>query len=271
MCRILNITTSGFYAWLKREPSKRELEDKRLLTNIKVIFEENRKEYGSPRIYDELRDQGFICGENRVARLMRINGIKAIYTKKYKPVSYKKHALPVYPNLLEREFKVSAVNTVWCSDITYIWTRSGWAYLAAVIDLYSRKVVGWAVSRSIDAKLAVLALQRAINVRELNDAIIHHSDRGVQYASTAYQTVLREHGFKTSMSRKGDCYDNAVVESFFKTLKVSLIYRYKFDCLEQVEQALFNYIECYYNCRRKHSFLGYKTPKEFEEQALQTY
>lgn len=267
----MKLSTSGYYAWNSRCLSKTAQENTKLLTHIKLIFEQNGKEYGSPRIYDELKDQGFGCGKHRVARLMRVNGIKAIQAKKYKAVSYAKHDYPIAENLLDRKFTVSEANLVWCSDITYIWTRSGWVYLAAVLDLYSRRIVGWSVSRRIDSELAINALMRAINTRQLNSDIIHHSDRGVQYASHAYQGVLKEHGFCISMSRKGNCYDNAVMESFFKTFKISVVYRYNFDCLEQVERAVFNYIECYYNCRRKHSFLGYLTPKQFEEQASQTY
>jgi putative transposase len=264
MCRILQVSRSGYYAWLSRPESRRSFENRRLLSQIRMIHDRSRRLYGSPRITAELRAEGFGCGENRVARLMRLHGIRARTAPKFKVTTDSKHNLPVAPNLLNRQFTVDRPNAVWVSDITYIWTSEGWLYLAGVLDLYSRRVVGWSMSRRVDGELTLSALRQAIARRHPASGLLHHSDQGKQYAAGDYRKLLSEYGMTASMSRTGDCWDNAVIESFFGTLKTESIFFEKFSNREEAKTKIFEYIEVFYNRQRRHSTLGYLSPDEFE-------
>ena len=268
MCRMLEVSRSGFYAWLEREDS-RAVSDRQLLRLIRSIFKESRETYGSPRIYRELREEHKVsCDKARVERLMRENGITPPRKKKYRVTTDSNHKNPVAPNVIARDFTSPAPNRRWASDITYVWTWAGWLYLAVVLDLYSRRVVGWAMDSKLDTEsLTLRALQMALAQRVPDRGLIHHSDRGVQYTSAAFQEVLDARGIVCSMSRRGDCWDNAVVESFFATLKLDLIFRETFRTRREARQAIFNYIEVFYNRQRRHSFLGYVSPVEFEQLA----
>lgn len=265
MCRILRVSRSGYYAWRRRDPSARALEDRRLAARVKATFEENRGVYGSPRIHRELREAGEEVGVRRVARLMREQGLQACRAKRFRKTTDSKHSEAIADNLVQRHFGPLAPNELWATDITYIRTWSGWAYLAAVLDLYSRRVVGWAVSTHLRTDLALEALQRALRTRQPPRGLIHHSDRGVQYASAEYRAWLKRHGIIASMSRKGDCWDNAVLESFFATLKKELIYRTILPTRRIAKSAIDDYIINFYNRRRKHSTLGYRSPIEHEQ------
>ena len=216
---------------------------------------------------EELRELGFNAGQRRIGRLMRENGIVAIRTRKYKVTTDSNHTLAVAPNLLDRDFSATAPNQKWAGDITYIWTSEGWLYLAVILDLYSRRIIGWAVSNRMKRDLAIRALDMAVALRQPPKGCVHHTDRGSQYCSHDYQNKLKKHGFKISMSGKGNCYDNAVVETFFKTLKAELIWRSAWLTRRQVELALFEYINGFYNPRRRHSTLGGKSPLAFERLA----
>lgn len=264
MCRVLRVSRSGYYAWAGRPESPRSLENGRLLSQIRIAYDRSRRLYGSPRVTEELRDQGYVCNEKRVARLMRVHGIRAKTVRKYKVTTDSKHNLPVAPNLLNRQFTVVRPNAVWVSDITYIWTSEGWLYLAGVVDLYSRQVVGWAMSRRVDGQLTLSALRQAIARRHPDPGLLHHSDQGKQYAAADYRDLLTDQGLVASMSRRGDCWDNAVMESFFGTLKTEMIYFEKFLSREEAQTKIFEYIEVFYNRQRRHSTLGQLSPVEFE-------
>ena len=263
LCRVLGVSRSGFHAWLRRVPSRRAREDEALCIEIAAVHAESRKAYGSPRIHAELRDRGHRIGAKRVARLMRENGLQSRRRRRFKATTDSKHALPVAANLVQRNFAVDAPNKVWVGDITYIATREGWLYLAVIIDLYSRAVVGWATSERLDRSLTLDALELAVGRREIVRGLVHHTDRGCQYASREYRARLRGLGIKCSMSRKGDCWDNAVAESFFATLKSEMEIG-RSATRAEVRSALFDYIEVFYNRRRRHSFLGYATPEQVE-------
>ena len=265
MCRLLEVSRSGFYAWLNRRDS-RELNDRRLLQLIREIFAQSDKTYGSPRIYRELRDRGVRCDKARVERLMRENEITPPRKKKYRVTTDSNHKNPVAPNVLQRDFTSPAPNRRWVSDITYVWTWAGWLYLAVVLDLFSRRVVGWAMDSRLDTEsLTLNALHMALRNRAPDRGLIHHSDRGTQYTSGDFQKVLDARGIVCSMSRRGDCWDNAVAESFFATLKLDLIFRRTFRTRREARQAIYRYIEVFYNRQRRHTYLGYLSPAEFEE------
>ena len=264
MCRLLKVSPSGYYAWLQWSESPRDRKDRILLVKIKAVFKASRSRYGSPRIQRALREDRIRCGRRRIARLMRQNGLRAKHRRKYRATTNSKHSHPVAPNLLERRFKVSKPNEVWVSDITYIWTGEGWLYLATVMDLYARRIVGWAVRSRLTKELAMAALSQAIALRNPKPGLIHHSDRGSQYASNAYRKLLKTRGIRCSMSRKGDCWDNAVAESFFRTLKVECVYGSSLATREITKRILFDYIEVFYNRERLHSTLGYVSPVNFE-------
>ena len=264
MCRVLELSSSGYYAWLKRDDSRRMREDRRLLVEIRTIHQQSRGAYGSPRVHVELRERGMRHGKNRVARLMREAGIRAKQKKKFKATTDSKHSHPVAPNLLERDFAADMPDRKWLADITYISTREGWLYLAAVLDLYSKLIVGWAVSSRINKELVLEALKMAVGRRWPSPGLIHHSDRGRQYASKKYRKALRSQGMICSMSRKGDCWDNAPMESWFHTLKTELIYQQDYQTRRQAERDIFEYIEAFYNRKRRHSGLGYMTPAQYE-------
>ena len=268
MCRLLEVSRSGFYAWLKRRDSL-ELNDRRLLQLIREIFAQSRETYGSPRIYRELRTRGVRCDKARVERLMRENEITPPRKKKYRVTTDSNHKNPVAPNVLQRDFTSPAPNRRWVSDITYVWTWAGWLYLAIVLDLFSRRVVGWAMDSRLDTEsLTLNALHMALRNRAPDRGLIHHSDRGTQYTSGDFQKVLDARGIVCSMSRRGNCWDNAVAESFFATLKLDLVFRRTFRTRREARQAIFNYIEVFYNRQRRHSYLGYLSPAEFEELAI---
>jgi len=264
MCRQLGLSPSGYYAWERREVSRRRQEDEALIPKIRASHRASRGTYGSPRIYDDLKDQGETVGRHRIARLMRENGITARPLKRFRKTTDSNHDLPVAPNLLERNFEAARPNQVWVGDITYIWTGSGWTYLAVIVDLFSRRVVGWALDNNMRAELVTKALEQAVGLRQLEPGLIFHSDRGSQYASAAYQKALAAAGITPSMSRKGDCWDNAVAESFFSTLKRELVSKCYWLNMKAVRMAIHEYIEAFYNGRRKHSTNGNLSPVEYE-------
>jgi len=267
MCEVLRVSRSGYYLWLDRPESERSKMNQALLSEIRMVHNRSRQTYGSPRVTAELQAQGVGCGENRVARLMAENGIRVKTKRKYRATTDSKHSYRVAPNLLAREFTVDRPNAVWLSDITYIWTSEGWLYLAGVVDLYSRTVVGWSMSHRITRQLTLDAMNQAIGRRRPQPGLLHHSDRGSQYAACDYQDLLRDHQIICSMSRKGDPWDNAPMESFFGTLKTELIHRQKFTTREDAKTKVFEYIEMFYNRERRHSSLGFKSPVDFERTA----
>ena len=264
MARALQVSAAGYYAWRARPESRRTQANRRLLTEIRAIHAESRRTYGSPRIRERLRNRGHGVGKHRVARLMREAGIRAKTVKKWRATTDSKHALPIAANGLDRQFAVTAPNRVWAGDITYVWTDEGWLYLAVVLDLFSRRVIGWAMGSRLTADLATQALTMALWRRKPAPGLTHHSDRGVQYASRDYQRRLAEAGIRCSMSRKGNCWDNACVESFFATLKKELIHDARYATREDARQDVFEWIEVFYNRQRRHTTLGYRSPAEFE-------
>lgn len=264
LCKVLEVSRSGYYAWEQRVPSARALEDGQLRVHISAIHERSRGLYGAPRVHAELRASGFRVSRKRVARLMSELGLQSRRKRRFKATTDSKHTLPVAENVLDRKFEVDAPNVAWVTDITYVWTSEGWLYLAAILDLFSRRVVGFAMSERIDRQLALDALTAAIGRRLPNVGLVHHSDRGSQYASGDYQDALSAAGVVCSMSRKGNCWDNAVAESFFATLKTELVYLRRFATKTEAREAIFEFIESFYNRERRHSTLGYLSPVEFE-------
>lgn len=265
MCRVLNVSRSGYYAWRKRPVSAREMANEALKAEIKEIYEQSRQTYGSPRIQAELAERGRQCGVNRVARLMNEAEMVAKQRAKFKIVTTdSRHDYPVAPNLLQQDFTANQPNEKWLSDITYIPTDEGWLYLALVMDLYSRRIIGWAMHDNLERWLALEALQMAIETRQPPPGLLHHSDRGSQYASDDYQALLTQHQFQVSMSRKGNCYDNAPMESCIGTLKTELVYHCHYATRTQAKTNIFEYIEVFYNRFRRHSALDYQCPVDFE-------
>ena len=270
LCRVLAVSKAGYYAWAKRPLCERVKADRVLTEKIRTIQRQVKQRYGSPRVRQELRALGFRCGKNRVARLMREAGMLAKSAPKYRGTTQSGHAEPIAPNVVDRQFTLEQnprVDQTWAADITYIPTREGWLYLAVVLDLASRRVVGWALRTRLDQDLALTALRMALLRRRARGGV-HHSDRGVQYASRAYQRLLRDNGFTSSMSRRGNCWDNAVVESFFASLTKELLVDGVFPSRARASRELFEFIEIWYNRQRRHSTLGYRTPVEFEEHML---
>ena len=268
MCRVIGASRSGYYGWRRQPQSKRQKDNEKILMEIRESHKNSRRAYGSPRITEDLQAKGMRCSENRVARLMKVHGIVGKAKKKFKATTNSKHNLPVAENLLNQNFVTEKPNTVWASDITYIQTLEGWLYLIVILDLYSRQVVGWAMSDRLTADFVVKALYQAIGRRRPTSGCILHSDRGVQYASTDFRNVLKAYGFIQSMSRKGNCYDNAVAESFFHTLKTEHVYEYRYETRAEAMQSIFEYIEMFYNRQRRHSALGYRSPVSFELEAM---
>ena len=264
MARVLEVSRSGYYKWLIRPESSRQQENEELIGRIREIQEDSRYRYGSPRVTEALHQRGYQVGHNRIARLMRGNGLGRRPQKRFRSTTNSKHEFPVAENLLNREFTVAQANQVWASDITFIATAEGWLYLCVVIDLYSRKVVGWAMSTRMTTNLVLAAFMMAIMRRRPPEGLLFHSDRGSQYCSYAFRARMKRYGMVQSMSRKGDCWDNAPVESFFKTLKSELTGYRAFNDRKQARRAIFEYIEVFYNRQRLHSTLGYLTPEEFE-------
>lgn len=267
LCRVLDVSRSGFYAWWRRSASQRSIDDSRIVAEVAAVFDEHKGRYGSVRITRELRASGVRVGRHRVRRLMRQAAMRVRCRRRWVRTTNSRHQYPIAPNLLARNFTVDAPNRVWVADITYLPTKNGWLYLAVVLDLYSRAIVGWSMSRRIDGKLTLDALDAAVMRRAVEPGLIAHSDRGSQYAATEYQKRLQRHGMVCSMSRKGDCWDNAVVESFFATLKLELLGDDAFVDHASAQRLVFEYIEAYYNRRRRHSTLGYVSPAAYEEAA----
>ena len=269
LCENLDVSPSGYYHWLKRSvaPGLRQREDQALSKDIQAIHQRSRQTYGSPRIAMELRKEGRCHGRNRVARLMKEQGLAGRQQARYRvQTTDSNHDEPIAPNRLAEAPKASAPNQIWVADITYIHTRQGWLYLAAVLDLYSRKIVGWAMSERIDTTLVLKALGMALLHRQAPKDLLFHSDRGVQYASADYRAALAQAGLVASMSRKGNCYDNAFIESFWSTLKLELVYRRDFAHQQEARSEIFNYIETFYNRQRAHTALGCLSPVDFELQ-----
>jgi putative transposase len=265
MCRVLGVSRSGFYAWKKRPRSKRAATNETLVVEIRKAYAVGRGTYGSPRVRHELEGRGIKAGRHRVARLMRENGIKARTRRRYRVTTKSGHGHAVAENRLNRRFKARELDRAWASDISYVWTGEGWLYLAVILDLCSRMVVGWSMGPSLGTDLALGALRMAITRRKPKPGLLHHSDRGVQYASQAYQRLLRGSGLECSMSRKGNVWDNAVAESFFSTIKREMLYWTLFKTRASAKSAIYDYIEVFYNRKRRHSTLEYMSPANYEK------
>ena len=270
MCRVLGVSRAGYYAAERRRPAARAQHNETLRAVISAIHQTSRQTYGSPRIHREVRAAGFACGRHRVARLMREGGLRARTHRRWRPpTTNSTHGYAVPDNLLRRRFRVTEIggcDRIWCGDLTYIRTGEGWLYLAVLLDLGSRMVVGWAMGESLAAELTVAALRMALARRKPAPGLLHHTDRGVQYAATDYRELLAAHHITASMSRRANCYDNAVAESFFATLRWELLDRHYWPTRAAARSAIFEYIEVWYNRHRRHSALGYRSPLQFEEQ-----
>ncbi len=267
MCRVLKVSRSGFYAWRRREPSARRRADEQLMALISEFHRRSRGCYGSVRVHRDIRDSGHKAGRHRVARLMRAQGLRGKRRRRYRCTTNSEHPYPVAANVLGRRFQPQAPDRVWVSDITYVWTREGWLYLCVVLDLYSRRVVGWSTGTTLKTNLVLRALDEALRQRRPGPGLLVHSDRGAQYASHAFRRRLATYALEPSMSRTGNCWDNAVAESFFATVKVELLQDVTFATRAQAHSALFDYIEVFYNRHRRHSTLGYVSPAHYEEAA----
>jgi putative transposase len=264
LCDVLGVSRSGYYAWSGRPEPARATSDAQLKAQIAVVHEKSRSTYGSPRVHAELRGKGVRVGKKRIERLMREDGIKARQKRRFRHTTDSNHTHPIAPNVLGRQFTVTVPNKVWVTDVTYIATDEGWLYLAAILDLFSRRVVGWATSATNDRALALDALELALRARRPAAGLLHHSDRGSPYASEDYREALRKRGLVASMSRSGDCWDNAVAESFFATLKTELVDHERYPTRAAAMASIGDYVERFYNPARLHSHLGYKSPIEFE-------
>jgi putative transposase len=268
LCDVLGVSPAGYYAWRARPESRRSVANRALVDDIKRVHCDTGGRYGSPRIHAELRAQGRGASRGRIERLMRRQGIRAIMARPRRVrTTNSRHDFPIAPNLIERNFSAAAPNQIWLADITYIETDQGWLYLATVMDLYSRKIVGWAMADHLRADLPLTALRMAISTQQPGAGLIHHSDRGVQYASADYRTLMQSAGFRASMSRKADCYDNAPMESFFHTLKTELVHPRHYATRTEATRDIFAYIEGFYNRTRRHSAIGYISPIEMELRA----
>ncbi len=265
MCKILEVSRAGYYHWLKTIPSFRYLEDQRLLEIIRYHYNKSRGTYGLPRIYAALRKEGLKVNKKKIARLMRINKIRAKTKKKFKVTTVENTKAKASENILKGNFSSEKENRIWTSDITYIWTKQGWLYLAVIMDVYSRKIVGWSLCSSLSAELVIKALMMAILHRNPEQGIIFHSDRGSQYTSSSVREMLKSYQMTQSMSSTGNCYDNAITESFFHTIKTELTFWNSYQTREEAKRSIFEYIEIFYNRQRLHSAIGYLSPVEFEE------
>ena len=265
MCRMLDVSPSGYYAWRNRPPSTREMANQKLIKKIEAVFKESKETYGSPRVHRELARQGMGYSKNRIARLMRLRGLKSKRTRRYRTTTKRNRAHPVAPNLLQRNFDTLRQDEKWLADITYIPTQEGWLYLATIMDLYGRRIVGWAMSERMTDNLTLSALRMALQRRQPGAGLIHHSDQGSQYTSRAYRASLKDHGIRASMNGVGSWYDNAPMESFFGTLKSECVHHAAYLTRNEARADLFSYIEVFYNRRRLHSALGYLSPEAYEQ------
>ena len=270
MCRLLQVSPSGYYAWRSRPDSARVRHDRELLARIREIYTESDGTYGSRRVRKELQMSGIACGRRKVAKLMRTAALSGCPTKRYRGRAGGLPGGRTATNGLARDFHAPAPDTRWVSDVTYIWTVQGWLYLAVVMDLYSRRIVGWSMSRRINRHLVLAALQMALAYRCPASGLIHHFDQGAQYLSDDYQRLLNSHGIRASMSERGNCYDNAAVESFFSLLKRERVYRRHYRTREEARADVFDYIERFYNRQRRHSYLGDLSPVEYEKRTVRT-
>jgi putative transposase len=266
MCDALGVSRSGYYAWCGRGPSERAVENAELEGEILDIFEASRRTYGSPRVHAELRVRGFAINRKRVERQMREMGLAGRRKPRFQRTTDSNHAQPIAPNILERNFEVHEPDTAWVADVTYIWTAEGWVYLAVILDLFSRRIIGWSMADHMRVELVLTALEAALGQRIPNDGMVFHSDRGSQYAANEYRAALNAAGITCSMSRRGNCWDNAVAESFFATLKTEFVHEQTFTSRDSAMTAIAEWIEVFYNRQRRHSTLGYCTPAEFERQ-----
>jgi putative transposase len=265
MCRVLGVSPSGYYSWRRRPPSRRSQQNQRLLGQIRMVHQQSRQTYGSPKILQALRQQGIRCGRNRIMRLMRQAGLVAKRQRCFKRTTQANPSHRYAPNQLQQCFVATQPNQVWLADVTYIATQAGWLYLAAVLDLHSRRIVGWAMDEQMPDTLTQRALQMALSQRKPKaHRLLHHSDRGSQYTSGDYQRLLAQHGIQISMSRTGNCYDNAPMESFFAQLKTELVHHERYPTRQAAKSSIFSYIEGFYNPHRLHSALGYLSPAQFE-------
>ncbi len=264
MARVLEVSRSGYYGWLRQKSNPREMRNVFLRESITRVFRESKRSYGSPRIYRQLKAEGITCGRHRIAYLMRESGIIARKKRKYKKPVTIRHDRSFAANVLNRRFHYDKSDQAWVSDVSYFWTRSGWLHLAIVMDLFSRRIIGWSMGPHVDKDLTQEAFTMALINRDLKRPLIHHSDQGAEYTNKEYQSVLKNNGIISSMSRTANCYDNAVAESFFKTIKVELAKRQKFNTIEEARAAIFEYIEIFYNRKRLHSTLDYVSPVEYE-------
>ncbi|WP_281274656.1 IS3 family transposase [Lysinibacillus telephonicus] len=266
MCEVLGVSRSGYYEWLNRPKSNQKERKEKLTSQIKRVYLDSRRNYGSPKITKQLNSEGVHVSQKTVSRIMKDEGIRSKTVKKYKATTNSKHNLPIYPNLLDQQFKVERPGQAWVADITYIWTSEGWLYLATIMELFSRRIIGWAMDTRMTKELVILALKRAIKTQTPTSGLIHHSDRGSQYASKEYQQVLRTNGIITSMSRKGNCYDNACIESFHSVIKRELVFHEKYKTRDQAKKSIIEYIVSFYNYKRIHSYTNYMSPIAYEKQ-----
>jgi putative transposase len=268
MCRVLGVTKSGFYAWVKRPKPARATSDAQLAATVAAVHQRSRRTYGSPRVHRELKARGVRVSKKRIERLMRENGIRGRSKRRFRRTTDSKHGGPIAPNVLARHFRVDEPNRVWVTDVTAIATGEGWLYLAPMLDLHSRRVVAWSASESNDTALALDVLRRALRARRPPPGLLHHSDRGSPYASDDYRAELRAHRVRRSMSRKGDCWDNSVAESFFATLRAELVDHERYLTHQAAVRSIGDYIDNFYNVERRHSHLGYLNPVEFELRSI---
>ncbi len=271
MCRLLHVSRSGYYAWRTRPESARARQDRELIPEIRRVHQQSKGVYGSPRVYAELKAEGQRVGRNRVARLMRLERLKGCPKRRFRVTTQRDPRHPVAKNLLEQDFTADAPNQRWVADITYISTKQGWLYLAVVMDLYSRRIVGWSMRDRMSRRLVVDALKMAVDARRPEGGLIHHSDRGGQYTSDDFRDELARHGIECSMSGSGNCYDNAVVESFFGILKRERVNRVRYRTRAEARADLFDYIEVFYNRKRRHGYLGNISPADHEEQSAGSF
>ncbi len=267
MCRALQVSQSGYYRWCGKGQSNRDRENEQVLLKIRQIHRQSKQRYGSPRITEELRAEGYQYNEKRIARLMRLGKIAAKTKRRFKVTTKSKHNLPVAANLVKGNFQAAGPNRLWASDITYIWTGEGWLYVLAIMDVYSRQIVGWSMGNRLTQDLAIQALQQACWRRKPLPGCIFHADRGSQYAGLEFRNLLKQYGFIQSMSGSGNCYDNAIMETFFHTLKTELVYFERYETRNEARGSIFEYIEVFYNRERRHSALNYKSPVDFERLA----